>query len=109
MKEAPMYKTIVLSLLQMRPKLYDKLRHRRILMQTLDHYSALLKANHEAWKDRLSQAKPGTGETELATEALELALQEFRDSLNSGLPLNESEPLSLDGAIAFIRARTPPK
>jgi hypothetical protein len=107
--EAKRYKTIVLSLLQMRPEVYHQLRRSRMLMQTLDHYSAVLKTSHETWKERLAQAKPGTGESELASEALEIALQEFEDCLTSGPLPNGSRPLSLDAAIAFIRGRTPPE
>jgi hypothetical protein len=104
-----MYKTIILALLQQRPEIYDQLRRSRMLMKTLDHYSGALKTSHEAWKDRLSQANPGTGEIELASQALEIALREIEDCLTSGSPPNRSEPLSLDAAIAFIRAHTPPE
>lgn len=103
-----MYKTIVLELLQQRPEIHDQLIRNRTLLPTLNLYASQLKANHETWKDRLSQARPGTGESQLASEALEIALQELEDCLTSGLPPNESGPLSLDGAMAFIRAHKPP-
>lgn len=103
-----MYKTIVLELLQQRPEIHDELRRSRTLLATLSFYASKLKAGHETWKDRLSRARPGTGESQLASEALEVALQELEDCLTSGIPPNGSEPLSLGGAMAFIRGHTPP-
>ena len=67
-----------------------------------------MKASHETWTDRLSQAKLRSCENQLASEALELALRELEDCLASGLPPNESGPPSLDGAMAFIRGHKPP-
>ncbi len=101
------YKTMVLELLQQCPEFHGQLRSTRKLLPTLDHYSGLLKARHEAWKDRLSQAKPGSDASQIASEALEIALKELH-SLLSGSPPDESEPLSLEAAMAFIRSHTPP-
>jgi hypothetical protein len=56
-KETDMlYKTMVLGLLEQRTQLHEQLRKNRTLLAALDHYSALLKARHEAWKNQLSQA-----------------------------------------------------
>jgi hypothetical protein len=108
-KEANMqYKTIVLHLLQQRPQLHDQLRKNRMLLPTLDLYASDLKASHEAWKDRLSQAKPGSSESQIAAEALELALQAMEDCLPSESPPDDSETLSLEEAMTFLRRHTPP-
>ena len=103
------YKTIVLELLQERAELYEALGKSNTLLSTLDRFSAELKASHEAWKSRLLQARPGSNESQIASEALEIALKEFQDRLPSRNNSDESEPLSLAEAMAFIRAHTPPK
>ena len=102
------YKTIVLELLQ-RAEIHDQLRKQRMLLSTLDRYSCELKTSHEAWKDRLLQAKPGSSQSQIASEAMEIALKELEDSLPPASPPDETEPLSLDAAMAFIRGRTPPR
>jgi hypothetical protein len=81
-KEAMMlYKTMILGLLEQRPAMYEQLRRRRTLLPTLDQYAAELKFSHEAWKERLAQAMPGGSQVQIATEALEIALQQLRDRL----------------------------
>jgi hypothetical protein len=101
-----MYKTIVLGLLERFPELHDRLRRSRSLLSALDLYSVRLKASHQAWKEKLSTAKPGSGEAQVASEALEIALKELEDSLTSGVEPTGGKPPSLDGAMAFVRART---
>ena len=102
------YKTMVLELLQQHPQLYQQLLSRRTLLSTLESHARWLRARHEAWKHSLSQAKPGSEASQIASEALEMALKELEDHLPSGLPPHESEPLSLDAAMAFVRGRTRP-
>jgi hypothetical protein len=101
------YKTMVLELLKQHPQIHKRLRSQRMLLPTLDRYASQLRTHHEAWMHRLSQAKPGSYQSQIASEALEIALKELEDSLHSGSPPDEKEPLSLDGAMAFIRGRTP--
>lgn len=102
------YKTMVLELLQQCPEIHDQLRCRRMLLPTLERYAAQLKTRHEAWKNHLSQEKPGSDPSQITSEALEIALQELEDSLPSASPPDETEPLSLEAAMAFIRRHTPP-
>ena len=45
---------------------------------------------------------------EALSEALEIALRELQDSLDCASPPDDSGPLSLEEAMAFIRKRTPP-
>ena len=67
-----------------------------------------LKASHEAWKEQLSQARPGSDPSQIASEAMELAMQDLRDRLPSASPRDETEPMSLDAAMNFLRRHTPP-
>ena len=66
-------------------------------------YASELKASHEAWKETLSQAKPGSDPIQIASEALEMAIQELENRLHHASPADESEPLSLDEAMAYVR------
>jgi hypothetical protein len=84
------YKTIVLELLEQHPEIHNELCRNRMLIPTLDRYSADLKASHEAWMDRLSQAKPGSDPSQIASEALEIALKELEEYLHSWAPPDHS-------------------
>jgi hypothetical protein len=102
------YKTMVLELLQQHSEIHEQLRNQRRLLPMLDLYSGELKTRHEAWKESLSRAKPASNASQIASEALEIALKELQDRLTSGSPPLGSEPLSLDAAMAFVRAHPPP-
>ncbi len=103
------YKTIALELLQLRPKLFDRLKQSRTLLSTVELYSNELRTSHEAWKDQLEQARPGSDPNQIASEAMELALKELEARLPPASPPDENETFSLDAAMAFIRRRhTPP-
>ena len=101
------YKTITLELIQENPELYERLRSSKRLLPAMDAYAIELKASHEDWKDQLSQARPGSDPTQIASEAMELAVQELRDRLPSASPADEAEPLSLDAAMNFLRHSPP--
>jgi hypothetical protein len=101
------YKTIVLDMLLDRPELHNQLCSKRMLLATVNRYASELKANHEAWKDQLMQAKPGSDPSQIASEARELAVEELERHLPPATPPTDSEALSLDGAMAFIRTHTP--
>ena len=102
-----LYKTIVLGLMERNRQLYKQLRRSRKLLSALDLYSSELKTSHEAWKERLSQAKPGSEENQIASEAMEMAVLELEDRLRSESP-DEDDSMTLDGAMAYIRRHTPP-
>jgi cell division protein FtsL len=102
-----LYKSIVLEMLQGHPNLHEQLRASRTLLQVLDQHAIELKSLHEAWKGLLLQQSPGSDPSQIAAEALELAIQELRESLPSESKGNEAEPLSLDAAMAFVRRPTP--
>ena len=104
-----MYKTIVLRLLEDRPEMHDRLHRNRTLLRAVNHSAGQLKASHEVWKERLARTNPGESECQIASEALELAIEELEDNLTSGVQADGGQPLTLDGAMAFIRSRPPPK
>jgi hypothetical protein len=97
------YKTIVLELLKQRPTLFDRLQKTRTLFQSLEHYASELQTSHEVWEDLLFQARPGSAESQIASEALEIALIEMEDCLDS-----MSEASSPEAVITSGRRRTPP-
>jgi hypothetical protein len=104
------YKTIVLGLIEEQyPALYEKLRKQRLLLKAIDLYGADLKTRHDYWMDRLNAKKPDSDTLLIASEALELAIQDLRDSLPSESPSSgtETEAFSLDEAMEFVRRHTP--
>jgi chromosome segregation ATPase len=101
-----LYKTIVLELLTERTELYEQLRRARKLPATLETYTQELKASHETWKAKLAQAKPDSHPTQIASEALEMALKELQDRLLPVSPPDDGESLSLDQAIAYVKNHT---
>jgi uncharacterized protein YfaS (alpha-2-macroglobulin family) len=105
-KEANMpYMTIILELLQQRPEVRDQLAMNRRLLPALELLARELKASHEAWKEVLLKAKPHSAPSQIASEALEMALKQLEDRLLVS-PLDDAEPLSLDEAMAFVRSHT---
>jgi hypothetical protein len=100
------YKTIILELLEQRPQMHQELRGSRKLLPALELYARELKEDHEAWKDRLLQAKPGSDPSQIASEAMELALKDLEDCLPSESNPHETEAVSLDQAMAHISRPT---
>lgn len=102
------YKTIILELLLQRQEMYEQLRKHKLLLATMDLYASELKSSHDHWKETLSQENPDSDPSQIASVALELALQELQERLPSASPPDDSETLSLEETIAFIRAHTQP-
>jgi hypothetical protein len=102
------YKTIVLHLLEQRPEIHQRLARDRTLMATLDRYSVDLRDRHEAWKEDLCRPTPDGDPSRIASEAMELALAEVEARLLMEFPSEQDEPLTLDGAMEFVRRHTPP-
>jgi len=100
------YKTIVLELLKERTELHEQLRLTRRLLLTLETCAKELKASHESWKETLSEANRSSDPSQIASEALELAIKELEDRLPSVSPPDDKEPLSLDEAMASIHSHT---
>jgi hypothetical protein len=100
------YKTIIMELLEQRPRIREELRQSRKLLPTLEFYASELKDSHEDWKDRLLRAKADSDPSQIASEAMELALKDLEDHLPSESNQHESETLSLDQAMAHISRHT---
>ncbi len=97
------YKTIVHELLQQRPQMHEQLRKDRKLLTTLETYAKELKTSHEAWQGLLTRLRPGSDRTQIASEALEMALKEMEDRLPSASSHDGDRPLFLDAAMLFLR------
>jgi hypothetical protein len=103
------YKTIVLELLkEFHPVLYEQLRRQRKLLRTMNAFAAELRRKHYAWMDSISPTGPASDPKQVASQALELALEDLQEALRQEFSMDDSEPLSLDAAMAFLRRHTPP-
>jgi hypothetical protein len=103
------YKTMVHELLQDQyPKLHERLASERILLSTLNEQAVALKRYHETRMEQLALAKPDSDPALIASQALELALQDLRDDLPCESDPAGEETFSLGAAIAFISNPTPP-
>ena len=99
------YKSIIHDLLQQRPQMHDQLRKSRKLLPALEQYARELKNSHEAWKEMLSQLRPGSDPTQITSEAMEMAVKEMEDRLPSASPQDGNEAQILDAAMLFLRPR----
>jgi len=106
METTMQYKTIILELLHQRPQVHEQLRKDRKLLSTMERYARELKTSQEAWKQVLNQAKPGSDQSQIASEALEIALKGLEDRLPSASETGEEEELSLDKAMAYLLNHT---
>jgi hypothetical protein len=99
-----LYKTICLGLLEQYPEIYDRLRKDRTLLPTLNRLSSGLKARHQAWKQELA-IRPGS-DSQIASEAMELAVKELEDRLSAD---SEAEALDFLGEVMVNLRPTPPE
>ncbi len=104
------YKTIVLELLQEQyPILHELLRREQTLEISLDEYASELKTAHLAWIEALHRANPETGARQVASEAMELAIEHLQGCLPCELPPDETEKPRANGrTMAFILRRMRP-
>ena len=68
-----LYQTIVLELIQDRPRFYQELRTSKRLLPSVESYATDLRESHLAWKATLAWQQPGSDPSLIASEALELA------------------------------------
>ncbi len=104
-----MYKSLTLQLLRQHPQIYHHLKQARKVPPTLDHYSRELKRSHKVWQDSLSESRPGSDPSQIAAEAMELALSDLEDRLHSEILPDGSESLTLDAAIDYLRNPSQPE
>ncbi|MBS0207759.1 MAG: hypothetical protein JSS27_02285 [Planctomycetes bacterium] len=95
------YKTIVLTLLQQRTEMHERLRKERRLLTTLERYAHELKQSHEAFIDLLS-AIPGHDPSQIRSTAMEMAVEQLQERLQSESPQDDRELPTLDQAMAFL-------
>jgi hypothetical protein len=100
-----LYKTICLELLDQRPEIYDRLRKNRTLLATLNRLASDLKARHHAWKQEIQTTRPGS-DSQIASEAMELAVKEMEDRLSAD---SEAEALDFLGAAMATLRSIPPE
>lgn len=105
----PLYKSIVYEMLRDKPGLYEQLRVRAKLLQSMEQLALALKACHQGGMTQLAETRPGSDPSQISTDALEFALQELMDSLPPASPPSgeETEPLSLDAAMTFLQRHMP--
>jgi hypothetical protein len=89
-----LYKTIVLELILDRPALHERLKAQRMLAATVDRYAQELHTCHAAWTDRLTQSNPDPDQTQIKTEALELALAQVLEAFRRESSMDEDPPPS---------------
>ena len=94
------YKTLTLQLIRAYPQIHNQLKTARAMLPTVDRLARELKTRHEELKSLLAQERPGS-DLQISSEALEIALKELEERLSAAT--TEAEPLSLDGAMAFLR------
>jgi hypothetical protein len=104
------YKTIMLELLQESPALHHELTQSKQLLPALNRHASALKTRHAYWMSQLRQEQPQSAQEQIASAALEIAVQEMRDAFPNGLPqtLPLPEPFSLDAAMESLRPPTLP-
>lgn len=79
-------KTIGLELLEQNPVLHEALRSSRVLLLTLDLCARILATRHQAWECQIGIAKPESDRRQVASEAMELAVEEIRNCFVSAVP-----------------------
>ena len=98
------YKTIIHELLLQRPQMHEQLRKERKLLTTLETFARELKESHQAWKQVLAGANPRSDPSQIASEAMEIALKDLEDRLPPESPPDEA--FSLDEAMAYLQRPT---
>ena len=100
------YKTIILSLLEQHPVIYQALKSNGTLLTALDSYAQTLQERHDYWAAQLSGKQPQGSAQTLRSQAMELAIRDVRESLPT--EAEETEPVDLDAAMSYLRRHTPP-
>ena len=84
--------------------MYKQLGQMHGLLLMLEMWSRELKASRETWMETLALAKPESEPSQIASEALEIAIKELQDRLPSVASPDDWE--ALDAAMAFVRRHT---
>jgi hypothetical protein len=77
-------KTLALELLESEfPALSERLARERALLKALDRYSSELEASHDRWRVELSRRWRASDQGRIASEALELSIEDLRGLLSA--------------------------
>jgi hypothetical protein len=68
----------------------------------MEMFAQDLKASHQELTEQLRRAKPASEQSQISSEAFEMALQELEDRLPAESATDDQE-LYLDQAMAFVR------
>jgi hypothetical protein len=103
------YITICHELLQDQyPALHERLRKDKTLLKTLKRYAMDLKTAHVVWMNELRRLNPKADLVQIASKALELAIEQLQRNLPCECPPDETEEThSLGEAMEFVRSHTP--
>ena len=99
------YKTMALDMLEDRPRLKARLQEERKLLLTMERIAESLKLRHETWMRQLEASQPPSHPSQIASEALELALAELTDHLPDEGRVDE-ESFSLNEVMNFHLLRS---
>ena len=83
--------------------MYERLLSSKRLLTAMDAYATELKASHEAWKNLLDQAHPGSDPRQIASEAMELAVRTSRTVYPPRHRWTQRNRLSLDELMNHFR------
>jgi hypothetical protein len=101
-----MYQTIVLESRKKHPKIRGRLRRHHMPLPKLERCASELKASHQDLKDSLPLANPESVPSQIASLALEIALQELEACLLSWPHSQDCEPPFAEGKMVFIHRPT---
>lgn len=102
-----LYKTIILESLQENPALYEELRSSKRLLKAMEAYAVELRESHLNWQATLAYRQPGRDPSQIAAEALEWVISEWRERLRSMSPSDADHPPLIAGRTATNSPATP--
>ena len=100
-----MYKTIILEMLRSHRELAHQLKTERRQLEVVIKLAEELKQIHSDLQAQLTAARPNSDPSQIASEALEMAMKQIEDGLNANSETDS--PPSLDGAMAYLKRHTP--
>ena len=102
-----LYKTMVLEIIQQYPETCDRLCRQRRLLPELERYAIELKERHDVWTTALAQTEPGRPRSQVASEALEIALKDLAHHFASASPPDQGLATTIETATAQLSRHTP--
>src|SRR5262249_35850751 len=81
----------------------DRLRSSNRLLTAMESYARDLKAAHEAWKQAIARKRPDSDSSHIASEAMELAIDDLQARLHSASPKAGAELIPIDALMSHAR------